>query len=85
MQLTQWVTSGQVDAGILFATEAITAGSGLKVVATSKPAWHSTITYPIGSISSSKHPALATAFCDYVKGSLGQEVLRSYGFKKYGY
>jgi molybdate transport system substrate-binding protein len=84
-QATEWVVSGVVDAGIVFTTEAQAAGSKMKVVAVSKPAWHSTITYPIVAISGGKHLALSTAFCDYVKGSLGQEVLQSYGFKKYGY
>jgi len=79
------VTSGEVDAGIIFTTEAYTAGSKVKIVAVSKPAWHNTITYPIAAITASTHQALGTAFCDYVKGPYGQEILHKYGFLKYGY
>ena len=81
----QYVTSGEVDAGIIFTTEAYTAGSKVKIVAVSKPAWHNTITYPIAAITASTHQALGTAFCDYVKGPYGQEILHKYGFLKYGY
>jgi molybdate transport system substrate-binding protein len=81
----QYVTSGEVDAGIIFTTEAYTAGSKVKIVAVSKPAWHNTITYPIAAITASAHQALGTAFCDYVKGPYGQEILHKYGFLKYVY
>ena len=77
---TQWVVSGLVDAGVLFNTEAYAAGSKVKIVAVSDPTWHSTIAYPIAAITAGKHQALSTAFCDYVAGPYGQQILRSYGF-----
>ena len=79
-QALQYVTSGEVDAGIIFTTEAYTAGNKVKIVAVSDPSWHSTIAYPIAALTKSKHVALATAFCDYVNGPSGQAILRGYGF-----
>jgi molybdate transport system substrate-binding protein len=77
---TQWVVSGVVDAGVIYNTEAFGAGSKVKIVATSDPSWHETIAYPIAALTESKHQALSTAFCDYVAGPTGQQILRSYGF-----
>ncbi len=81
---TQWVVSGEVDAGILFNTEAYGAGSKVKIVAVASPTWYSTIVYPIATLTESKHQALATAFCDYVNGPYGQAILHKYGFLKFG-
>ena len=49
-----YVVKGEVDAGIVFATEALTAGDKVKVVATSDPSWHSVIAYPICTITASR-------------------------------
>jgi molybdate transport system substrate-binding protein len=79
-QALTYVTGGEVDAGIVFATEAKTAGDKVNIVATSDPAWHSTISYPICVVSATKVKALAQAFVDYVAGPDGQAVLAKYGF-----
>jgi molybdate transport system substrate-binding protein len=79
-QALTYVTSGEVDAGIVFATEAKSAGDKVKVVATSDPNWHSAIAYPICLVSDSKVKTLGQAFIDYVNGADGQVVLAKYGF-----
>jgi molybdate transport system substrate-binding protein len=76
----EYVTSGEVDAGIIFATEAKSAGDKVKIVATSDPSWHSKISYPLGVVSAAKNKTLAQAFVDYVAGAEGQAVLQGYGF-----
>ena len=79
-QALQYVTCGEVDAGILFATEAKTTGDKVNIVATSDPSWHSQIAYPIALVSGSNAAALGQAFIDFVTGSEGQAVLAKYGF-----
>lgn len=79
-QATTWVLTGEVDAGMVYVSEAVTAGDGLKVVALAKSSWHSKITYPIGTLTLSKHKALAQKFIDFVLSAEGQAVLQSYGF-----
>ena len=69
-----------MDAGIVFATEAKSAGDKVKVVATSDPSWHSAIAYPICLVSESKVKTLGQAFIEYVTGADGQAVLAKYGF-----
>lgn len=81
-QALQYVTSGEVDAGIIFTTEAYTAGDKIKIVATSDPSWHSKIVYPAAVVSASKHKALAQTFVDYIAGPVGQSILQKYGFLK---
>ena len=79
-QALTYVTSGEVDAGLVFATEAKTAGDKVKIVATSDPTWHSAVAYPICAVSASKVKTLGQAFVDYVTGPDGQGVLAKYGF-----
>jgi molybdate transport system substrate-binding protein len=75
-----YVVKGEVDAGIVFTTEALTAGDKVKVVATSDPTWHAAIAYPLCLVSASKVKTLGQAFIDYVASPAGQAVMAKYGF-----
>jgi molybdate transport system substrate-binding protein len=79
-QTLTYVSSGEVDAGIMFATDAAAGGESVKVVATADPGWHSQIVYPIGVVSDTKAKSLAQAFVDFVAGKDGQSILHKYGF-----
>ena len=79
-QALTYVTSGEVDASIVFVSEAKSAGDKVKIVATSDPSWHSAIAYPICLVTASKVKPLGQAFIDYVAGADGQAVLAKYGF-----
>ncbi len=79
-QALEYVAAGEVDVGIIFSTEANTAGGKVKIVATSDPSWHSKIAYPIAVVSATTNKTLAQAFCDFVAGPEGQEILQGYGF-----
>jgi molybdate transport system substrate-binding protein len=75
-----YVSKGEVDAGIIFATEAVAGGDTVKIAATSDPSWHSKIAYPVAAVSASKNKTLAQAFVDFVAGSEGQSILQKYKF-----
>jgi len=79
-QTLEYVSSGEVDAGIMFITEAMTATEKVKLVATSEPGWHSEIVYPIAVVSEGKDKTLAQAFVDFVMGAGGQSILQKHGF-----
>jgi molybdate transport system substrate-binding protein len=79
-QALEYVSSGEVDAGIIFSTEAKTAGDKVKIVATSDPSWHSKIAYPLAVVTASKNKTVAQAFIDFVMSAKGQEILAGYGF-----
>jgi molybdate transport system permease protein len=78
--LTQ-VETGNVDAGMVYVTDVMAAGS--KVMGVKIPASDNASTeYPIATISSSKHKSEAQAFMNYVLSPAGQQVLTAAGFEK---
>ena len=78
--LTQ-VELGNVDAGMVYVTNVLSAGSKVKGIAIPASDNASTL-YPIATISSSKHKSEAQAFVNYVLSPAGQQVLTAAGFQK---
>lgn len=75
------VTSGEVDAGIVYVTDVLAAGA--KVVGVTIPAGQNSSTaYPIATVTSSRNPLLAKAFDDFVLSPDGEAVLARAGFGK---
>jgi molybdate transport system substrate-binding protein len=78
--LTQ-VETGNVDAGMVYVTDVMAAGS--KVTGVTIPASdNATTLYPIATISSSNYKSIAQAFVSYVLSPTGQHVLAAAGFEK---
>jgi molybdate transport system substrate-binding protein len=78
--LTQ-VETGNVDAGMVYVTDVMAAGT--KVTGVTIPASDNASTlYPIAAISSSKQKSIAQAFVAYVLSPAGQQVLTAAGFQK---
>jgi molybdate transport system substrate-binding protein len=78
--LTQ-VETGNVDAGMVYVTDVMAAGS--KVNGVTIPAGDNASTlYPIATITSSKEKSIADAFVAYVLSPAGQSVLTAAGFEK---
>jgi molybdate transport system substrate-binding protein len=78
--LTQ-VETGNVDAGMVYVTDVMAAGSKVKGVTISASDNASTL-YPIATISNSKQKSIAQAFVAYVLSPSGQQVLTAAGFQK---
>jgi molybdate transport system substrate-binding protein len=75
------VTEGEADAGLVYTTDAQAAGSQVKAIAI--PGSEQQVTsYPIVTLTQSKHADLARQFVDLVTGSTGQQVLAKAGFGK---
>lgn len=73
------VTSGEADAGLVYVTDATTAGD--KVISIPLNLVHATVNqYPIAVISTTKVPELAQGFIALVTGTEGQKVLQNAGF-----
>jgi molybdate transport system substrate-binding protein len=75
------VESGNVDAGMVYVTNVLSAGSKLKGITIPANENASTL-YPIATITSSKHESIAKEFVDYVLSPAGQQVLTAAGFEK---
>ncbi len=73
------ITSGQADAGLVYVTDARTAGD--KVTAIAFPESSAAVnTYPIAVLRDSADPVAAQGFVDLVTGPAGRQVLAAAGF-----
>jgi molybdate transport system substrate-binding protein len=78
-QVLEYVARGEVDAGIVYSTDAAVVGGQVMVVAVATETSHKPIVYPIAVVKDSKDPA-ALAFITFVTSKKGQEILQNYGF-----
>ena len=79
-QVLSYVAQGEVDAGFVFSSDALTEKK-VKVLTTISDKEHSPIVYPIAVINKSPHQKLAKEFMDYVLSESGKNTLKKYGFK----
>lgn len=78
-QVLTYVETGNVDAGIVYATDAMSS-TKVKVVATAPAKSHAPVIYPVAVIKASKNPAAARAFLDFLASPQGRAVFQKYGF-----
>src|SRR6201987_4532491 len=78
--LTQ-VELGNVDAGVVYVTDVMAAGSKGKGVTVPARENASTL-YPIAALTHSKEPSIAKAFVAYVLSPTGEQVLKAAGFEQ---
>nr|WP_240894868.1 molybdate ABC transporter substrate-binding protein [Kineococcus siccus] len=73
------VTSGEADAGLVYATDV--AGAGDAVTGVTFPESAGAVnTYPVAALSGSAHPGAAAAFRDFVTSPEGRATLAAAGF-----
>lgn len=78
-QVLNYVESGEVQAGLVYSTDA--AQSQKVVVVAEAPAGsHPPVIYPMAALKEAKHAAQAEAFAAYLLSPKGQQVLKQYGF-----
>lgn len=82
-QVLTYVESGNVDAGIVYATEAASSAR-VKVAAMAPPKSHSLVIYPGAVVRATASPEVAKAFLDFLAGPRGAAVFRKHGFKAAG-
>ncbi len=75
------VELGNVDAGMVYVTDVMAAGTKVKGVSI-PPEDNASTLYPIATITSSKQKSEAEAFVAYVLSPAGQQVLTAAGFEK---
>ena len=78
-QILSWVEAGEVDAGIVYETDALN-NDKVTVVATASEDSHKPIVYPAAILASSGHQAEAQGFLDYLTGADVAVVWQHYGF-----
>ncbi|MEY4340101.1 MAG: molybdate transporter substrate-binding protein [Actinomycetota bacterium] len=73
------ITSGAVDAGVVYRTDVIAAGANAEGVDI-PTAQNVVAEYPIGLIGSTSNERTARAFIEFVRSAEGQKILSSFGF-----
>ena len=77
-EVTTQVSEGVVDCGVIYATDAYSAG--LTVVASATADMCGQVIYPAAVLSGSAHPAEAQAFLDYLKSADASAAFETVGF-----
>jgi molybdate transport system substrate-binding protein len=78
-QVLSYVETGNVDAGLIYATDA-KVSDRVKVVAIASPNTHSPITYPISIVADSEQIEAAQSFIEFLSSDRAIEIFDSYGF-----
>ena len=77
-EVTTQVKEGSVDCGVVYGTDAFSAG--LEVSDTASKEMCGQVIYPAAVLNISRHPEAARAFLDYLRGDEAAEVFRGVGF-----
>ena len=77
-EVTAQVSEGTVDAGIVYATDA--ASAGLKTVDTATPEMAGQVIYPAAALKKSQHSGEARIFLDYLKTPESVSIFERVGF-----
>ncbi|OPY58552.1 MAG: Molybdate-binding periplasmic protein precursor [Pelotomaculum sp. PtaU1.Bin035] len=79
-QVLTYVESGNVDAGLVYRTDAI-AGKEIKIVAAAPVGSNQPIVYPMAVIMSTKHQKEAEEYAKFLQSDDAVKVFEKYGFK----
>jgi molybdate transport system substrate-binding protein len=79
-QVLDYVARNEVDAGLVYSTDAMVRSKEVKVVMKLPEASHQPVIYPIGVIRGTKEESLSKAFVALVVSAEGQKILIQYGF-----
>ncbi len=79
-QVLTYVETNNVDAGIVYKTDAMTSQK-VKIVSTAKETTHDPIIYPVGVIKNSTHLKEVQLFYRYLQNDHSMKIFKKYGFK----
>jgi molybdate transport system substrate-binding protein len=79
-QVLDYVVRNEVDAGIVYTTDAKVAGDKVKVVATAAATLHDPIEYPAVLITASTHQSAAAKFLDFLQSPVAKDIFATQGF-----
>jgi molybdate transport system substrate-binding protein len=80
-QVLDYVARNEVDAGVVYATDAKTREREVTVKAVADEKSHRKVVYPLAMIKNTRDPKLTEDFLSFVLSEEGQKILAKYGFK----
>ncbi|AEB08924.1 molybdate ABC transporter substrate-binding protein [Desulfobacca acetoxidans] len=80
-QVLDYVSRGEVDAGLVYQTDALTRPKEVQVITLAPPASHKPVVYPLALIKGAADTAAAKEFISLILSAEGQDILKKYGFK----
>ena len=80
-QVLDYVAKNEVDAGLVYATDASVRAADVSVIAKAPENSHKPVVYPIAMVSGSSHPTQAKAFIEMILSNDGMRILQKYGFE----
>jgi len=80
-QVLDYVARGEVDAGLVYATDALARTRELKKFLPAPEGSYQPVVYPIAAVKGSKNEGLARAFIAGVLSPAGKHILQRYGLK----
>ena len=80
-QALDYVARGEVDAGVVYTTDAATRGQQVKEAFRPAEDTYRPVLYPAAVVIGARQPALAQAFLDLLVGREGRAVLARFGFQ----
>ena len=79
-QVLDYVSRDEVDAGLVYASDAVIAEGKIRVVAQAPKGTHEAIIYPIAVLKDSAVKAEAVKFIELTQSKTGKDILAKYGF-----
>lgn len=79
-QVLDYVARNEVDAGFVYATDALTRSNDVTRVLAAPENSHDPIVYPIGIVKGTKKESLSQKFIDFVRSAESRMILSRYGF-----
>jgi molybdate transport system substrate-binding protein len=80
-QVLDYVARGEVDAGIVYATDAAVRRTETFIAAEAPETSHKPVIYPIAVVTGTKNESAAKSFIDMVRSKEGSTILKKYGFR----
>jgi molybdate transport system substrate-binding protein len=80
-QVLDYVARGEVDAGVVYSTDAMVKNQEVKIIMTAPETSHKPIIYPIAVVNGTKNEKAAKSFIAIVISNEGRKILSKYGFK----
>ncbi|MGO9611450.1 MAG: molybdate ABC transporter substrate-binding protein [Dissulfurispiraceae bacterium] len=80
-QVLDYVARGEVDAGIVYSTDALVRSKDVMVVAVAPEASHKPVLYPIAIVKGTENEAAAKGLISFILSPEGRRILEKYGFK----